>query len=279
MDATLLKKMNELLTQNRSFVVCTVVERFGSTPRDIGAKMLVLSDEIYGSIGGGKIEAEVIEHAKKMIEKSIAVDLKEYSLLDGSTDNEEGMICGGKLKVFFELIALNPKLYVFGAGHIGYEVAHLGKDAGFDVVVWDDRGEYANKDRFPFAKVLCVPIKDLFKLIDDKKIVFDNKSYIVIVTRNHLYDADILGKVIDSDAKYIGMIGSLKKVSAVFNKLEAQGIPKDLLKKVYSPIGLDISAQTPFEIAISIIAEIIAVRRNSSILKKACLKQRCSPIE
>jgi len=235
----------------------TIVSATGSTPREEGAKMLVKSDgSILGTIGGGSLEAQVIEEAVKVIGQGKPKRLR--ASLTAKEVEEEGMLCGGDLEVFIEPILTPPTLYIFGGGHISLPLAKTGKLIGFKIVVIDDRAEFANPDRFPEADMTLA--EDFAKSFSKLKI--DKSSYIVIVTRNHRYDDIVLEWAVGTKAKYIGMIGSKAKNKAIFSHLMAKGIPKELLDRVHAPIGLEIHAQTPEEIAISILAEIVKVRRS-----------------
>ena len=233
--------------------LATVISIRGSTPREEGAKMLVRSDgSILGTIGGGSIEAQVIKEAVEVIRKGKSQHLR-YSLKEGG---ELGMVCGGDVEVFIEPILSPPTLYIFGGGHISLPVAKIGKLLGFRIVVIDDRPEFANPQRFPEAELtLAEGFNKAFS-----KLQIDKSSYIVIITRGHKYDELVLEWALGAQAKYIGMIGSKTKNKAIFSHLLAKGIPREQLDRVYAPIGLDIYAQTPEEIAVSILAEIIKVR-------------------
>jgi len=236
----------------------TVVSATGSTPREEGTKMLVrLDGSILGTIGGGSLEAQVIEEAVRVIKQAKPKHL--HFTLTASEAEEEGMVCGGDLEVFIEPILTPPTLYMFGGGHISLPLAKMGKLCGFNVAVVDDRAEFANPDRFPEAEVILA--EDFTKSFAKLKI--DKSSYIVIVTRGHQHDEVVLEWAVGTPAKYIGMIGSKTKVKTIYAHLLAKGISKEQLDRVHSPIGLEIEAQTPEEIAVSILAEIIKVRRSS----------------
>jgi xanthine dehydrogenase accessory factor len=170
------------------------------------------------------------------------------------------MICGGIAKVYIEPIIPMSTLYIFGGGHISFSLARIGKMLGFRIVVIDDRKEYANPERFPEAdKTIADDYTNVFSQIS-----VNNFSYIVIVTRAHAYDQTVLEWAITTDAKYIGMIGSRKKIEKIYDNLIAKGASGDDLKRVHAPIGLDINAETPEEIAVSILAEIIKIRRSGA---------------
>lgn len=235
----------------------TVVSATGSTPREEGAKMLVKPDgSILGTIGGGSLEAQVIGEAVEVIKQGKPKRL--HMSLTAKEAGEVGMICGGELEVFIEPILTPPALYIFGGGHISLPLARMGKLLGFKIAVIDDRFEFAHPDRFPEADTVLA--EDFAKSFARLKI--DKSSYIVIVTRGHQHDELVLEWAVGTSAKYIGMIGSKTKVKTIYAHLLAKGIAKEQLDGVHSPIGLEIEAQTPEEIAVSILAEVIKVRRS-----------------
>jgi xanthine dehydrogenase accessory factor len=236
----------------------TIVSATGSTPREEGAKMLVKPDgTIAGTIGGGSLEAQVIKEAVGVIKQGKPKRL--HMSLTAKEAEEAGMICGGDLEVFIEPILTAPTLYIFGGGHISLPLAQMGKLLGFKIAVIDDRAEFASAERFPEAEmVLAGDFSQAFS-----KLNIDKTSYIVIVTRGHQNDELVLEWAVGTPAKYIGMIGSQTKVKTVFSHLLAKGVSKETLDNVHSPIGLAIGAQTPEEIAVSILAEIIKVRRSA----------------
>ena len=238
--------------------LATIVSASGSTPREEGAKMLVRPDgSISGTIGGGSLEAKIIEEAVRVIRQGKPKH-HHFTLTDQEA-GEVGMICGGELEVFIEPILTAPVLYIFGGGHISLPLAKMAGMAGFNIAVIDDRPEFANAERFPEADTtLAGDFSQSFG-----KVNIDKSSYIVIVTRGHQNDELVLEWAVGTPAKYIGMIGSKTKVKAVYDHLLARGISPQQLDKVHSPIGLEIEAQTPEEIAVSILAEIIKVRRSS----------------
>jgi xanthine dehydrogenase accessory factor len=234
----------------------TVVRASGSTPREEGAKMLVRPDgSIIGTIGGGSLEAQIIREAVKVIRQG-----KPKSLHRSLTakEAEEGMICGGDLEVFIEPILTPPALYIFGGGHIALALTKMGKLCGFKITVVDDRAEFASAERFPEADVILAD--DFTKSFSRLKI--DKTSCIVIVTHGHRHDEVVLEWAVGTPAKYIGMIGSKTKNETIYSHLRARGIAQEQLDRVHAPIGLEIEAQTPEEIAVSILAELIKVRRS-----------------
>jgi len=235
----------------------TVVSAGGSTPREAGAKMLVKTDgSIVGTIGGGNLELVAIKEALKAIRTGKSNRL-DYGLQPGE---ELGMICGGDVEIFIEPLLAEPTLYICGGGHIGLALAKMGRLLGFKITVIDDRPEYANTGRFPEAEQTRV--SDYDKAFSGLNI--DRSGYIIIVTHGHKGDTAALASALGTQARYIGMIGSKKKVASCYEQLREKGFAREQLDKVHAPIGLEIYSQTPEEIAVSIMAEIIAVRRGPS---------------
>ena len=235
--------------------VVTIIESEGSTPRHDFARMVVKEDDsIVGTIGGGKIELKGIELAKESMQTGRVIRWR-------GNLQEIGMSCGGRVEILVEPIGIKPWLVIFGAGHVGTEVAYIGERLDFHIVVIDDREEFANKERFTYAKYII----NSFEAEDwEKYIRFDNNTYCVIVTRGHAYDEYVLRQLLRYDnLAYLGMIGSKNKVRKVMERLKKEEVPEDKLKQIYSPIGLDIGSETPSEIAISILAQIIQIRRQN----------------
>lgn len=340
MNANLYSKLYQTLKNGEGAVLIRIIRRQGSAPRGVGSVCLVDADgTLFGTIGGGLLEYKAVEKAKVLLKKRITslttvkMTAKEIA--------EEGMICGGRVELFFEpilpeddsveffrnidelfqsggsgtLITLirdeaeasaadtrmlvnrdgrmtgtipfaklpehaiqahliegegtgrrlflepvvqNPELLLFGGGHISTFVSSLAKTVGFDVSIFDDLGEFANRERFPEVdEIYHMAYRDGFE-----KIAVTGSSYIVIVTRGHGGDKDVLELVLKSGASpaYVGMIGSLRKRDTIYKALMENGISQNALAAVHCPIGLDIGARTPEEIAVSIIAEIIQVK-------------------
>jgi xanthine dehydrogenase accessory factor len=249
------------IDKGETVALVTVVETNGSTPRELGAKMIVNKDGlIAGTIGGGITEGKVIEEVKQALKEGMG-KLLTYRLTKEQAALDEGAICGGEMKVFIDILQPKEEVLIFGAGHIAVCVSKLAKMVGFKVTIIDDRKEFANQDRFPEADEIIVDKTE-------ETLVHLNitpSTYIIILTRGHLKDEEVLSSVIRSGAAYIGMIGSRKKNATVFQHLIKKGIFQELLNKVHAPIGIDIGAQTPEEIAVSIIAEIIQARRKKEI--------------
>jgi xanthine dehydrogenase accessory factor len=244
-------KTEELLQSQLPGALCIVVETHGSTPRKQGAKMIVYPDgTIYGTIGGGSIEKEVITQAIKLIE---AGKPAKFSF---NLDNDLAMYCGGKMEIYIE--PLNPphKLIIFGAGHVGKSLASFARALEFSVTVVDPREGIFNDTAFAGLNVINV---DYFDAIE--KLTFNENTYIAIMTPKHLYDEDILSAVARKPHAYLGMIGSGRKVALLKKRfLEENILTTEELEKIDMPIGIKFSAETPQEIAISILAKLIDVR-------------------
>ena len=250
------KEIARINEHGEEAALATIVAVNGSAPREMGAKMLVRIDgSIVGTIGGGSLEARVIKEAMQVIKKGLP---QRFQFNLTAEKGELGMICGGDTEVFIEPIVSVPAMYIFGGGHISLALAQIGKLLGFKITVIDERVEFASPQRFPEADlVLAEKVDTAFS-----KLTITKSSFIVIVTHGHQHDEHVLELAVCTEARYIGMIGSEAKNKAVLSHLLARGISQERLDKVYAPIGLDINAQTPEEIAVSIMAEIIKVRRS-----------------
>jgi xanthine dehydrogenase accessory factor len=237
--------------------LATIVHTNGSIPSFESSRMLVREDgSITGTIGGGCVEADVWAAAKEVIEKE--APRKMVFNLNQEAGYDSGLICGGTLEVFVEPILPQPMLYLFGGGHISVAVARVAHLSGFAIAIVDDRESFANAERFPMASEVISSYEEAFS-----KIRPNASSYIVIVTRGHKDDMRVLEWAVRTDARYLGMIGSKRKVLAVYEALGKQGVPAEKFDRVHAPVGLEIGALTPEEIAVSIVAELIAVRRNA----------------
>jgi xanthine dehydrogenase accessory factor len=248
----------KLRRDGRRGAVATIVSVRGSIPSFRTAKMLVRDDgSLVGTIGGGCVEAEVWQAAREVMEEEKSRTLKFD--LNQNPKYDTGLVCGGTLEIFVEPVLPVPVLYLFGAGHVAFSVYKVAQSAGFDVVVVDDRESFANRDRFPDAREV---IAEDFELAL-ARLAPNESCYIVIVTRGHRDDMRVLRWAVQTQARYVGMIGSRRKVIAVYRELEKEGLPHRLFERVHAPIGLDIGAVTPEEIGVAITAELIAVRRKA----------------
>jgi xanthine dehydrogenase accessory factor len=249
-----------LRRSGRKGAVATITNVRGSIPSFRTAKMLVRDDgSIEGTVGGGCVEAEVWQTAREVMESEKPKSLSFN--LNNNPSYDTGLVCGGTLEVFVEPILPIAELLLFGAGHVSHTVAAIAAMAGFEVTVVDDREMYANKERFPSAKEIIAQEFDEAL----KKIAPRENSYIVIVTRGHRDDMRILRWAVTTPARYIGMIGSRRKVIAIYKELEKEGIPASTFERVNAPVGLEIGAVTPEEIAVSIVAELIACKRKVEV--------------
>jgi xanthine dehydrogenase accessory factor len=340
-DLEIYKKAAMVLRMGENIALATVISTTGSTPGKVGYKMLVWGKnvETFGTVGGGSVEAEIIDIAKNILPKT---QNKVFRFnLDGIEENEKA-ICGGKIEflietfnkkslplfkefstviqsgdkgalisiispnkppekillknigqidstvcinlppetiesikkivdkeqpakeilkntgeIFIEPVYEQPMVFIFGAGHLSYYISKYAKSLNFRVTVCDDRAEFANKKRFPDADNIIV---ESFESVFDK-ITVDNNSYIVIVTKGHKWDEIVLEKAVRTNAEYIGMIGSKRKTLTILKKLGERAISQEALKRIYSPIGISIGAVTPEEIALSIVCELVKIRR------------------
>jgi xanthine dehydrogenase accessory factor len=252
------QELANIAVKGERAVLATVTSSQGSAPRKTGTKMLIKRDgTLVGSIGGGNVELAVQEKALEVMKSGEA----QMAHFDLSGNGEEAwMVCGGQMDVFLEPIMPAETLYLFGAGHISQSTVAMAKMLGLRVVVIDPRPQYTNVDRFPGADLLVV--EDYDKAFSELNV--DENSYIVIYTPGHVSDEKCLRFAVGTAAKYVGMIGSKNKVKDVKERLRKKGVSQQQLEEVHAPIGLEINAQTPEEIAISILAEIIKVRRSET---------------
>jgi len=252
---TIFRKINELVSKGETFAVVTIVKTEGSTPRKAGAKMIVLPSGItFGTIGGDCVEssavAEAVEAIKQGKSKTFSVILEEEEL------GGIGMRCGGVVDVFIEVVKPTPKLLIIGGGNIGAQIAKLGQNVGFSITVIDPA---AKQEDFPEGiEVISETVEKGVSMIE-----INPQTYVVIAT-GHKYDEPALKAVINSNAAYIGMVGSKRKAATTYRNLVDEGFPEERVKMIHMPVGLDIGAETPEEIAVSIIAEIIKERRKPS---------------
>jgi xanthine dehydrogenase accessory factor len=237
--------------------LATIVQVKGSIPAFQTAKLLVREDgSLVGTIGGGCVEAEVWNAAREVIATEKPRNMSFSLGQDAAYDN--GLICGGQLEVFVECITPQPVALVFGGGHISKSLSKVLDLAGFRVSIIDNREAYANRERFPEATgVYAEEYEDVFP-----KLEVNESTYLVIVTRGHRDDMRVLRWAIGTRARYIAMIGSKRKTISVIKELEKEGISRSAFERVFAPMGLEIGAVSPEEIAVSVAAEMIAVRRD-----------------
>ncbi len=267
----LFEEIVKMRRAGRRGALATIVHTNGSIPSYESSRMLVREDgSIAGTIGGGCVEAEVWAAAKEVMQKEAPQKMVFHLNNEASYDN--GLICGGTLEVFVEPILPQPVVYLFGGGHVSMAVAKAANAAGFGIGVVDDREAFANKERFPMAQDVYTSYEEAFE-----KIRPNASSYLVIVTRGHKEDMRVLAWAVHTEARYVGMIGSKRKVLSVYRALENEGYKPEEFERVYAPTGLEIGALSPEEIAVSITAELVAVRRNAANAEHKKLKQEARP--
>lgn len=236
--------------------VATIVRRLGSTPRKDAAKMLIRQDgTALGSVGGGCVEAEVWQAAAEVI-RTGRPELLRHELTEEDAENE-GLICGGTVEIFVEPIVPDPHLLILGAGHLGQAICRLAHNVGFEVTIIDDRAEFASQQRFPDAgRILVRPLETP---LDD--LAPGPGTSILIVTRGHRHDQLATEQAIRTDAGYVGLVGSRRKIKMIVEALLEKGYPPERFRNLYAPIGIPIGSETPEEIAVSVVAELIALRK------------------
>jgi xanthine dehydrogenase accessory factor len=252
-------RLLELLGEHRRIALATVVKAEGSTPREFGAKMVVLPDgSTHGTVGGGALEKIVTEEAIGALKEGAGF-LREYDLRANRAGGI-GAICGGKATVLVEILRAGERLLICGGGHIGLELARVGAALGFRVIVVDPRKDFSAAGRFPDG------VEVLRALPAGRRVLglVDSDTYVVILTHSHALDKEALRALAPSNARYVGMIGSRAKVKRVLAELKKGGVDIGQLDRVHAPIGLDIGAETPAEIAVAIVAEIVHVRRRGA---------------
>lgn len=259
-DCTVIyKEIAQLIDEGRRAALATVVSTEASSPGLPGFKMLVFPDgSSLGTVGGGALEARTIREAIEAITEDTP-RLVEAKLAPGDEDSL-GMICGGVARVYIEPITSRPKLVVFGAGHVGAAVAHIATIAGFRVVVIDDRPEFADREKVVADETIVSGFSEAAR-----DVPMDASTYVVIVTRGHVHDREVLAGCLRREPRlaYIGMIGSRAKVRATFDALLKEGFSQEDLTRVHAPVGIEIGAESAQEIAVSIVAEIIAARKKN----------------
>jgi xanthine dehydrogenase accessory factor len=248
----------ELEKNNESAALCTVVSSEGSTPRHVGSKMLVYPDgRFMGTVGGGELESRVIKAAIQSIKSGEAQNLS-YTMADPSRGDPG--VCGGTVEVFVEPILPPAMIVVIGGGHVGKAVVHLAKWLGFRVAVSDDREEFSNPESVPGADAYYpVPMGKLTEHLNVTR-----QTYLVITSRGSPIDAAGLPSLLDSEAAYIGVIGSKRRWLTTVKALKEKGVSEEKIARVHSPMGIELNAETPEEIAVSIMAEILMLRDKGS---------------
>ena len=258
-DLEILNEAARLLEKGKSVALCTVIEKTGSGPRDVGAKMIVRGDgTTYGTIGGGNVERALVDECLKAIRehksRKVTFNLSK-SQKDGTVGT--GMICGGELTMLIDVIEPAPRLVIVGTGHVALPLAKLASNVGFKVVIVDDERKLANKTQFPTAETIIAG--DYAQVLSE--FVFSPNDSVVIAHGEPEHDYAALKAVIEKNTAYVGLLGSRKKKEILTEKLRTEGVKEARIKALHTPSGLDIGAQTPEEIGISILAEIIQSQR------------------
>jgi xanthine dehydrogenase accessory factor len=249
--------LNDALDRGEASALVTIVSTRGSTPQKVGAKLLVFADgRTVGTIGGGCYENDAFWKAREII-RTRRAEVVKYDLTDDLAE-ESGLICGGHMEVFIEPIEPAPQLYIAGAGHVALQLARFAHAVGFKVHVVDDREKFANRERFPEAAEVAVD-----SIAEWLARRVRPNAYVVIATRGHVHDLDALRAVAGKELRYVGLIGSRAKVKRLDDALLEESVSREWLRTLHSPIGLQIGAVTPEEIAISIVAELIAAKRGT----------------
>jgi xanthine dehydrogenase accessory factor len=253
------EEITKLRRAGRKGALATIIQVQGSVPSYESSKILVRDDgSIVGTVGGGCVEAEVWSVAKDVMREEKPRRL--HFNLNQHPEYDEGLVCGGSLDIFVEPILATPTLYLLGGGHVSLSISKVATIAGFEIAVIDDRQAFASKERFPEAiESHAGPWEEILP-----KLSLNDFSYVVIATRGHKGDLACLRWAVTTAARYVGMVGSKRKLIEFCKVLEREGIPPERLEQVHSPVGLDIGALTPQEIAVSVVAEMIAVRRGAT---------------
>lgn len=255
---TILQTLADLERRGEPVAIATVVRSHGSVPRHDGSKMLIYPDgRIEGTIGGGDMESRVIKEALAALEDG-ETRILSYAFRD--VHKGDVGVCGGEVEVFVEPLLPKPQIIIAGGGHVGRAVAHLAHWLGFHVVVTDDRADYATPEAVPDAdEYIHGPLSEL-----PSRTRVDPNTYVLLTTRGMPVDVEGLPALLETEAAYIGVIGSRRRWEVCVEKLRANGVPADAIARVTSPIGLELNAESPEEIAVSIMAEIIMLRRKGT---------------
>src|SRR5487761_801977 len=250
--ADIYAEIARLRKEGRRAALATIIQVQGSIPSYETSKILVRDDgSILGTVGGGCVEAEVWSVAQEVMREEKPRRL-HFNLNDNPDDND-GLVCGGSLDIFVEPILATPALYLFGGGHVSLAISRIAEIAGFETIIADDRETFANRQRFPSAgQLYSGPWEEIFPQLHPNEF-----SYLIIATRGHKGDLTCLRWAVGSPARYVGMIGSRRKLIEFDRALRQEGIPPEQLERVHSPVGLEIGDLTPGEIAVSAVAEMV----------------------
>ncbi|KNF07097.1 xanthine and CO dehydrogenase maturation factor, XdhC/CoxF family [Gottschalkia purinilytica] len=267
MECQILDKVLKEIGKGKKVALATVTKIQGTNPGKIGAMMCVFEDgSTFGTVGGGNVEFICTKKAKECLEKGES-ELFHYDL--NIEKEHSGKVCDVKADIFIKVFKPKPKLLIVGGGHIGSQLYKVAKTQNFDIVIFDDRENYCNRERFPEASELYPGnIEE-----DLKNYPINDNCYIVLVTHGHKFDEVALKAVIDRGARYIGMMGSSNKIKNIKETLINKGISKESLDKIYSPIGIDMGSNIPEEIATGIITEIILVKNGGNLISLRDIKK------
>lgn len=255
MNEEVFHAVGEALRRGEAASLVTIIRTEGSTPQRVGAKMVVFADgRTVGTIGGGCYENDAFWKARQALQTRRS-EVVRYELADDVAE-ESGLICGGQMEVYIEPLEAAPHLHLVGAGHVAYHLARAAAPVGFHVHVLDDREKFASRERFPDA--VEVTVDSIPGRLAQAN--FTANAYVVILTRGHRFDLDALRALAPRELRYLGLIGSRAKVARLYEALRTEGVARERLEHVHAPVGLALGAVTPQEIAVSILAELIAVR-------------------
>jgi xanthine dehydrogenase accessory factor len=253
------EEIARLRKEGRKAALATIINVQGSVPSYETSKILIRDDgSILGTVGGGCVEADVWSAAQDVMREE--KPRRMHFNLNENPDADQGLVCGGSLDIFIEPILAMPMLYLFGGGHVSLSISQIASLAGFETTVVDDRRAFANKERFPEAvETYAGEWEESFA-----RLHLSDFSYVVIATRGHKGDLTCLRWALTTPARFIGMIGSKRKLIEFAKVLAAEGVSDEQFERIHSPVGLDIGALTPGEIAVAVVAEMVAVRRNAA---------------
>jgi xanthine dehydrogenase accessory factor len=253
-DLHIYEEIVRLTRAGETFALATVTENSGSSPRKAGAKMLVRGDgTTLGTVGGGRVELETTQAALEALKDGSPRTIP-YVLSE-----EHGFVCGGSMTVYVEPHSSAPYLIMFGAGHVGRTVTALARSCGFRVTVVDERPECVTGELFPFAdEIVCCPVNEAFG-----RLRMNQETFVIIATPGHLHDFAAVRGSLGTDAGFIGLLGSKRKRKSLMETLKDEGFPQEQMERVITPVGLEIGAETPEEIAVSIIGQLVLERRKN----------------
>jgi xanthine dehydrogenase accessory factor len=249
-------RLAEISAGTTAAALCTVISTRGSTPRKVGARMVVFADgspegSLEGTVGGGAVEHRIRAEALEVIAQS------RPRTVEVALTTELGMCCGGQMTLFIEPLRARPPLILLGGGHVAKSLCDFAHQAGFDVHVADPREELLTQERFPQA---CALASD-YENVDLENLPFGTDAFVVVVTHDHQMDQRLVERVLTRPARYVAMVGSLRKASLTRERCLNKGLPPEDVERLFSPAGVHIGAETPEEIALSIVAQMVQVRR------------------